>query len=87
MLLKNAELNIVKRSISVKPTTSLLEAREKMFRHKIKRLVVLETKEKPVGIITEKDVARTVYNLGNKSIKSVHVRDFMSKKLVTVTKK
>ena len=87
MLLKNAELSIVKRSISVKPTTSLLEAREKMFRHKIKRLVVLETKEKPVGIITEKDVARTVYNLGNKSIKSVHVRDFMSKKLVTVTKK
>ena len=53
MLLKNAELSIVKRSISVKPTTSLLEAREKMFRHKIKRLVVLGTKEKPVGIITD----------------------------------
>jgi CBS domain-containing protein len=88
VLLKNAELSLVlvKRSISVKPTTSLLEAREIMFRHKIKRLVVLETGEKPVGIITEKDVARTVYNLGNKSIKSVHVGDFMSKKLVTVTK-
>jgi CBS domain-containing protein len=88
VLLKNAELGpvLVKRSISVKPTTSLLEAREIMFRHKIKRLVVLGTKDKPLGIITEKDVARTVYNLGNKSIKSVRVGDFMSKKLVTVTK-
>lgn len=89
MLLKNSELNqvLVKRSISVKPTTSLLEAREIMFRHKIKRLVALGPKEKPVGIITEKDVAKTVYNLGNKSIKSIRVRDFMSKKLVTVTTK
>ena len=89
MLLKNAELSqvLVKRSISVKPTTSLLEAREIMFRHKIKRLVVLGPKEKPEGIITEKDVARTVYNIGNKSIKSVKVKDFMSKKLITVTRK
>ena len=87
MLLKNTELSkvLVKRSISVKPTTSLLEAREIMFKHKIKRLVVLGTKEKPVGIITEKDIAKTVYNLGNKSIKSIRVRDFMSKKLITVT--
>lgn len=87
MLLKNTKLNqvLVKRSISVKPTTSLLEAREIMFKHKIKRLVVLGTKEKPVGIITEKDIAKTVYNLGNKSIKSIRVRDFMSKKLITVT--
>jgi CBS domain-containing protein len=87
VLLKNAELShvLVKRSISVKPTTSLLEAREIMFKHKIKRLVVLGDKEKPVGIITEKDVAKTVYNLGNKSIKSVRVGDFMSKKLITVT--
>jgi len=87
VLLKNTELSkvLVKRSISVKPTTSLLEAREIMFKHKIKRLVVLGTKEKPVGIITEKDIAKTVYNLGNKSIKSIRVRDFMSKKLITVT--
>lgn len=88
MLLKKAELNeiIVKRSITVKPTTTLLEARDILFRHKIRRLIVLDATEKPVGIITEKDVAKTVYSLGGKSIKSVKVGDFMSKNLVTVKK-
>ncbi len=88
MLLKKAGLNevIVKRSITVKPTTSLLEARDILFKHKIRRLIVLGAKNKPVGIITEKDVAKAVYSLGGKSIKSVRVSSFMSKKLITVKK-
>jgi len=88
MLLRKAGLNevIVKRSITVKPTTSLLEARDILFKHKIRRLIVLGAKNKPVGIITEKDVAKTVYTIGGKSIKSIQVKDFMSKKLVTVRK-
>jgi CBS domain-containing protein len=49
-------------------------------------LIVLDDKEKPVGIITEKDVAKAVYNLAGKPIKSVKVGDFMSKNLVTVKK-
>jgi CBS domain-containing protein len=88
MLLKKAGLNevIVKRSITVKPTTPLLEARDILFKHRIRRLIVLGAKNKPVGIITEKDVAKTVYSLSGKSIKSIQVKDFMSKKLVTVRK-
>jgi CBS domain-containing protein len=88
MLLKKAGLNevIVKRSITVKPTTSLLEARDILFKHKIRRLIVLGAKNTPVGIITEKDVAKTVYSQSGKSIKSIQVKDFMSKKLVTVRK-
>ena len=88
MLLKKSGLSdvIVKRSITVKPTTSLLEARDILFKHKIRRLIVLGAKNKPVGIITEKDVAKTVYSLGGKSIKSVRVGNFMSKKLITVKK-
>jgi CBS domain-containing protein len=88
MLLKKSGLNevIVKRSITVKPTTPLLEAREILFKHKIRRLIVLDDKEKPVGIITEKDVAKAVYSLAGKPIKSVKVGDFMSKNLVTVKK-
>jgi CBS domain-containing protein len=77
---------MIKRSVTVKPTTTLLEARDILFKHKIRRLVVLNEKEKPVGIITEKDIARSIYNLGTKSIKSVKVGDFMSKNLITVTK-
>lgn len=88
MILRKVGLSevIVKLSITVKPTTSLLEARDILFKHKIRRLIVLGAKNKPVGIITEKDVAKTVYALGGKSIKSVRVGNFMSKKLITVKK-
>ena len=88
MILKKVGLSeiIVKRSITVKPTTSILEARDILFKHKIGRLIVLGAKNKPVGIITEKDVAKTVYALGGKSIKSIRVGNFMSKKLITVKK-
>ena len=88
MILRKVGLSevIVKLSITVKPTTSLLEARDILFKHKIRRLIVLGAKNKPVGIITEKDVAKTVYALGGKSIKSIRVDNFMSKKLITVKK-
>ena len=88
LIIKNPDINqvMVKRSITVKPSTTLLDARDILFRHKIRRLVVLNEKEKPVGIITEKDIARSIYNLGTRSIKSVKVGDFMSKNLITVTK-
>ena len=77
---------MVKRSITAKPSTTLLEARDSLFRHKIRRLVVLDEKEKPIGLITEKDIAKSIFNLGTRSIKSVKVGDFMSKNLITITK-
>ncbi len=88
MLLKNADLNqiMIKRTISITSNTSLLEAREILIRHKLRRLIVLDSKERPVGIITEKDIARTIYTLGEKPIQSVKVGGFMSKNLITVKK-
>lgn len=88
MLLKKDQLNeiMVKRSITVKPNTSLLEARDMLFKHKIRRLIVLGEKNKPVGIITEKDIAKAVYTTHGKSIKLIQVKNFMSQNLVTVKK-
>ena len=88
MKLKNANLNqiIIKRTITIQPNTSLLDAREILLRHNLKRLVIVDSKNKPVGIITEKDIAKTIYALGDKPIKSVKVSGFMSKNLVTVKK-
>jgi CBS domain-containing protein len=88
MQLKDADLNqvIIKRTVTVSPNTSLLEAREILLRHNLKRLVVVDVKNKPVGIITEKDIAKTIYALGDKPIKSVKISGFMSNKLVTVKK-
>ena len=86
--LKNADLNqvIIKRTITVSPNTTLLDARDILLRHNLKRLVVIDAKNKPVGIITEKDIAKTIYALGDRPIKSVKVSGFMSKKLIAVKK-
>ena len=87
MKLKNADLNqIIKRTITISPNTSLLDARDILLRHNLKRLVVTDSKKRPVGIITEKDIAKTIYALGDKPIKSVKVSGFMSKNLITIKK-
>jgi len=77
---------MIKRTVTISPNTSLLNAREILLRHNLKRLVVINSKKCPVGIITEKDIAKTIYALGDKPIKSVKVSGFMSKKLFTVKK-
>ena len=86
MLLKNANLSqvIIKRIITICPDSSILSAREKILRHSLKRLIVIDGKNHPVGIITEKDIAKTIYALGDRPIKSVKVSGFMSKNLFTV---
>jgi CBS domain-containing protein len=88
MLLKSADLNkiIIKRIITIGPNASLLNVREVLLRHNLKRLVVVDTKKHPVGIITEKDIAKTIYALGDKPIRSIKISGFMSKKLITIKK-
>jgi len=88
MLLKNSDLNkfIIKKCITISPNVSILDAREVLLQHKLKRLIVIDSKDCPIGIITEKDIAKTIYALGDKSIRSVKVSGFMSKKLITITK-
>lgn len=88
MLLKNPDLTqiMISRVITVSPNTSLLEAREIILKHNLKRLVVVDSTKKPIGIITEKDIAKTVYTLGDKPIKSVRVGGFMSRDLIFVKK-
>ncbi|EGG41546.1 Hypothetical protein Nlim_1556 [Candidatus Nitrosarchaeum limnium SFB1] len=81
MLLKNTDLNkiIIKKTVTISPNTSILDARQVLLRHNLKRLVVIDSKKHPVGIITEKDVAKTIFALGDKSINTVKVSGFMSK--------
>ena len=88
MLLKNTDLNkiIIKKTVTISPNTTILDARQVLLRHNLKRLVVIDSKKHPVGIITEKDVAKTIYALGDKSINTVKVSGFMSKKLITIKK-
>lgn len=85
MQLKHASLNqIIKKTIVVSPETALLEARTILLRHRISRLIVSRN-DKPVGIITEKDVVRAIYYLAGKPLEAIRVSDFMSRELITIT--
>lgn len=76
--------SIIKIPITIPPNTSILDARDIMLRHRIGRLVI-EFGKKPVGIITEKDLAKSVSIFSRKPIGKILVRDIMSKDLVTVS--
>ena len=75
--------SIIKQPISIPPNTSILDARDILIRHRIGRLVI-EFNKKPVGIITEKDIAKSVSVFSGKPIAKILVRDIMSKELVAV---
>ena len=84
MKLKNDSINqIIKKTIVVTPRTSLLEARAILLKHRISRLIISE-KEKPIGILTEKDLVKSIYRIDAKPLEATRVSDVMSKDLVTV---
>ena len=76
---------LITKPITVSPNSSLMKAREALLKHKVKRVIVIE-KNKPVGLITEKDIAKKIYELGTKPIKSVKAKDFKPRKLFTLTR-
>jgi len=84
MKLKNYDLEqIIKKPVVISQKSTLLDARSVLLRHKIGRLIVLKD-EKPIGIITEKDLARAIYTLKAKPADKTSVSEAMSKRLVTV---
>jgi len=76
--------SITKTPITVPPNASVLDARDILLRYGIGRLIVKFGK-KSVGIITEKDIARSVSSFSGKPIEKIRVGDIMSKDLVTVS--
>jgi len=76
---------IITNPITVGPNTTLTKTREILLENKIKQVVVIE-KRKAIGIITEKDIAKKIYELGNNPIKSVKAKEFKPRKLFTLSK-
>ena len=73
---------LIKKTITIDPSSSLFEARNLLSKFRITRLVVTDKKNMPVGIITEKDIAKSIYKLDSKHFSSLRVKDVMSKDLV-----
>ncbi len=83
---KNTKLSkLIRSPITISPNTTLLKTREILLEHKIKRVIVVY-KRKPIGVITEKDIAKKIYQLGTKPINSVKAKDFKPRKLFTLTR-
>ena len=75
--------SIIKQPITIPPNASILDARDILIRHRIGRLVV-EFDKKPVGIVTEKDVSRSISIFSGKPIAKTLIRDIMSKDIVSL---
>ena len=75
--------SIIKTPITIPPNTSILDARDILLRHRIGRLII-ELGKKPVGIITEKDIARSVSIFSKKPLGKILVKEIMKKSLITV---
>ncbi len=86
MDVKNSKLSkLIKKPITVGPKTTLIKIREILLENKIKRVIVVD-KRNPIGVITERDIAKKIYELGSKPIKSVKAIDFKPRKLFTLTR-
>lgn len=77
-------LELISKPITIKPNTTLLKTRESLLKNRVKRVVIVD-KKKPVGVITEKDIAKKIYELGSKPISVVVAKEFIPKKLFTLT--
>jgi CBS domain-containing protein len=70
--------------ITLNPKNTLLDARNTMMKYVISRVVIAEGK-KPVGIITEKDIARFMYSeVPARQLDEIRVDEVMSRALITV---
>lgn len=78
--------SILKKAITVTPKTGVVAARDLLLRYRIKRLIVMKSANKPVGIITEKDLTRATSVFSGRDIGDMIVGDCMSENLITVKK-
>jgi CBS domain-containing protein len=86
MNVKKSKLSdVITKTSTVGPNMTLMKTREILLEKKIKRVIIVD-KKKPIGVITEKDIAKKIYELGDKPIKSVKAKDFKSRKLFTLSK-
>jgi CBS domain-containing protein len=77
-------IGLTQKAITLEQDVTLLNARNTMIRNNISRIVVVKD-HTPVGVLTEKDIARFLYSeVPSKRLDEIMVKEIMSKDLVTV---
>lgn len=75
---------IMQKAITLEPDTTLLDARNTMMRYNISRIVAAKD-HVPVGVLTEKDIARFLYSeVPSRRLDEIAIAEIMSKELVTI---
>jgi len=77
---------IMKKPVSIENTASIFKAMFNLIKLKKSRLLTTNDSGDIVGIITEKDITKAIYVLGDKPIRSIKISSFMSKNLITIKK-
>ncbi|MDQ3967809.1 MAG: CBS domain-containing protein [Thermoproteota archaeon] len=78
-------IGITQKPITLEQEMTLLNARNIMIRYNISRIVVVKDRRIPVGILTEKDIARFLYSeVPSRRLDEIMIEETMSKDLVTV---
>jgi len=76
--------DVRKRAITLELNKTLYDVRNAMLRYNISRVVIAKN-DKPLGIITEKDIARFLYRApANRRIDEIRAEEVMSRNLITV---
>ncbi|MGC9210251.1 MAG: HPP family protein [Acidilobus sp.] len=69
----------------VTPSDTLAYARNLMFKRNVGRLVVVDSAERPVGVITSGDIVDAVLGINfNRTLDEIKVSEAMSKDLITI---
>jgi CBS domain-containing protein len=89
MELRAKDIIIKQRPIVLDPKDTLYDARNMMVRYNISRIVIVENEENTSskiakGVITEKDIARFLYEEApNRRLNEIRLEEVMSKSLIT----
>jgi CBS domain-containing protein len=85
---ENVEKIMTQKVIMCSPATALLQVQQLMVNNSISRIVVVDENNKPIGIITQKDMINfLVADKSRRGIEEIKAEEAMTKKLITATRK
>jgi len=78
------ETVMTKKVITCKPNQSLMEVQKLLVKHRISRVVIVDEKTNPVGIITRKDLVNFVFiDKSSRGLEDIQAEEVMTRDLAT----
>jgi CBS domain-containing protein len=85
VFMETVEEIMTKNVITCAQTDSILDVQKLMIKHNINRVVINSLQNRPVGIITQKDVVNfLIVDKSRRGIEEIKVKEVMSKNLISV---